>query len=272
MGEDDRAGFAAAVAAQVAAQGMDSAATRLSREWMIKTWPHQYSYHFSWLGLPVIQYPPDIVALQEIVWEVKPDLIIETGIARGGSLLLSASLLALIELAEASEAGEMLDPSTPVRHVLGIDIDVRPHNRLAIESHPLWSRISMIEGSSTAPDTISAVRERAAAAERVMVFLDSNHSHEHVLAELNAYAPLVTPGSYCVVFDTFIEDMPADMFSDRPWGCSDNPKTAVREYLASHPEFAADRAIDGKLLISVAPEGYLRRNAHSPSAYIVDNL
>ncbi len=154
----------------------------------------------------------------------------------------------------------MVDPSAPGRHVIGIDIDVRPHNRAAIESHPLASRISMIEGSSTAPEVVAEVRERAADAERVLVLLDSNHTHQHVLAELHAYAPLVSSGSYCVVFDTIIEDMPNGTYPDRPWGPGDNPKTAVREYLASHPEFTVDRVIDGQLLISVAPEGYLRRS------------
>ncbi len=260
MQMDDRRTFAETCAEQVLAQGADERVRAVTHEWMVATQPHGYSYHFSWLGLPVIQYPPDIVAMQELIWKVKPDLVIETGIARGGSLLLSASVLALLDLADASEAREMLDPSAPRRHVLGIDIDVRPHNRDAIESHPLASRISMIEGSSIAPEVIAEVQEQAAGAERVMVFLDSNHTHEHVLAELDAYAPLVSAGSYCVVFDTIIEDMPDDTYPDRPWGRGDNPKTAAREYLASHPEFTVDRAIDGQLLISVAPEGYLRRS------------
>ncbi len=260
MQTDDRREFAESCAEQVLAQGADERVRAATHEWMIATQPHQYSYHFSWLGLPVIQYPPDIVAMQELIWKVKPDLVIETGIARGGSLLLSASVLALLELSDASEAGEMLDPSAPRRHVLGIDIDIREHNRRAIESHPLASRISMIEGSAIAPEVIGEVWKRAAGAERVMVFLDSNHTHEHVLAELHAYAPLVSSGSYCVVFDTFVEDMPAEMFPDRPWGPGNNPKTATREFLASNPEFSVDHTIDNQLLISVAPGGYLRRS------------
>ncbi len=234
MQTDDREAFAAVCADQVHAQGSDERVRAATHEWMVATQPHQYSYHFSWIGLPVIQYPPDIVAVQVLIWKVKPDLCIETGIARGGSLLLSASVIvALIELADAAEEGEMVDPSAPGRHVIAIDIDVRPHNRAAIESHPLSSRFSMIGGSSIGPDVIAKVRERAADAERVLVLLDSNHTHEHVLAELHAYAPLVSPGSCCVVFDTIIEDMRADTYPDRPWGHGDNPKSAVREYLAS---------------------------------------
>ncbi len=260
METDDREAFTASCTEQIRAQGSDERVRAATHEWMVATQPHQYSYHFSWLGLPVIQYPPDIVAVQELIWKIKPDLIIETGIARGGSLLLSASVLALIELADAAEAGEMVDPSAPSRHVIGIDVDIREHNRAAIESHPLASRILMIEGSSTAPEVVAEVRERASDAERVLVFLDSNHTHEHVLAELHAYAPLVSFGSYCVVFDTIIEDMPGDTYPDRSWGPGDNPKTAAREYLASHPEFTVDRTIDNQLLISVAPEGFLKRH------------
>jgi cephalosporin hydroxylase len=258
-GTDDREAFKAASAAQIAAQGADVAVQKATRDWMVATQPHLHSYHFSWLGLPIIQYPPDIVAVQELIWAVRPDLVIETGIARGGSLLLSASVLALLELAEAADAGTMLDPASPRRRVVGIDIDVREHNRAAIERHPLASRITMIEGSSIAPDTIAQVRDFVTRSERVMVFLDSNHTHDHVLAELEAYAPFVSPGSYCVVFDTIIEDMPAGTYPDRPWGPGDNPKTAARTYLASHPEFTVDHSMDNKLLISVAPEGYLKR-------------
>ncbi len=272
MQTDDRDAFAAACAEQIHAQGTDNRVRAASCEWMLATLPHQYSYHFSWLGLPVIQYPPDIVAVQELIWKVQPDLIIETGIARGGSLLLSASVLALIELADAADAGESVDPSFPSRHVIGIDIDVRPHNRAAIESHPLASRISIIEGSSIAPEVVVQVRKRAADAERVMVFLDSNHTHDHVLAELIAYAPLVSSGSYCVVFDTIIEDMPAGTYPDRPWGPGDNPMTAVREYLTLHPDFSVDRSIDEQLLITVAPHGYLLRQVDFNSKQVNDEI
>jgi cephalosporin hydroxylase len=219
----------------------------------------QYSYNFTWLGRPIIQYPQDMVAMQELVWLVRPDLIIETGIAHGGSLILSASLLALLDLCEAAERGETLDARRSRRQVLGIDIDIRAHNRAAIEAHPLASRIRMIEGSSIAPEVIGQVHAVAARHERVLVCLDSNHTHEHVLAELEAYAPLASVGSYCVVFDTVIEHLPPGSFPDRPWDRGNNPLTAVREYLKGHPEFEIDSDIPHKLLITVAPDGYLRR-------------
>jgi cephalosporin hydroxylase len=209
----------------------------------------KYSYNFFWLGRPIIQYPQDMVAMQEIVWAVKPDLIIETGIAHGGSLIFFASMLELNAACLGRKDAE----------VLGVDIDIRAHNREAIETHPMFKRISMIEGSSVEPAIIELVRAKASGKESVLVCLDSNHTHEHVLAELQAYAPLTTVGSYCIVFDTNIEDMPADMFPDRPWGPGNNPKTAVCEYLKSHPEFEIDKNIQHKLLITVAPDGYLKR-------------
>jgi cephalosporin hydroxylase len=219
----------------------------------------KYSYNFSWQGRPIIQYPQDMVAMQELIWSIKPDLIIETGIAHGGSLILSASLLAQLDMCDAIEAGEKIDPKISRRKVLGIDIDIRTHNRAAIEVHPMASRIQMIQGSSIALDTIEQVRSVASNYSRVLVCLDSNHTHEHVMAELEAYAPLTSKGSYCVVFDTVIEDMPKEMFPDRPWGPGDNPKTAVWAYLKTHPEFAIDKSIQHKLMITVAPDGYLKR-------------
>jgi cephalosporin hydroxylase len=240
--------------------GMLSEMPSLSMAWMLRAGlGGNYSYNFNWLGRPIIQLPQDIVALQELIWRVKPDLIIETGIAHGGSLILSASMLTLLDYCDAIERGAMLDPKTPRRRVLGLDIDIRAHNRAAIESHPISNRIDMIEGSSIDPIIIAQVQDIASGYERVLVCLDSNHTHEHVLSELEAYAPLVSPGSYCVVFDTLIEDMPAGVFSDRPWGPGDNPKTAVWEYLKTHPEFEIDKRINHKLLISVAPDGYLKR-------------
>jgi len=209
----------------------------------------RYSYNFSWLGRPIIQYPQDMVAMQELIWSIQPDLIIETGIAHGGSLIFSASMLELNAI--CGGPGDAL--------VLGVDIDIRPHNRQAIEAHPLSRRIEMIQGSSVASDVVDQVRARAAGRRRILVCLDSNHTHDHALAELEAYAPLVSVGSCCVVFDTIVEDLPGELSSDRPWGPGNNPKTAVREYLRSHPEFEVDRQIERKLQITVAPEGYLRR-------------
>lgn len=230
-----------------------------SNEWIILANHKKYSYHFSFLGRPIIQYPQDMVAMQELIWAVKPDLIIETGIAHGGSLIMSASMLALLDMCEAIESGAVLDPKSSKRKVLGLDIEIRQHNREAIEAHPMASRIQMIQGSSIAPEVIEQVRTVAKSYQRVLVCLDSNHTHEHVLAELKAYAPLTSIGSYCVVFDTIVEDMPKAMFPDRPWGPGDNPKTAVWEYLKTHPEFEIDKSITNKLLITVAPDGYLKR-------------
>lgn len=208
----------------------------------------KYSYNFAWLGRPIIQYPQDMIAMQEIIWEIKPDLIVETGIAHGGSLIFYASILELVAACTGSE-GE----------VIGIDIDIRPHNRKAIEEHPMYKRIGMIQGSSIAPDVIAQVVAKAQGKQRILVCLDSNHTHDHVLAELEAYAPLTTVGSYCVVFDTVVEDMPKELSGDRPWGPGNNPKTAVFEYIGAHSEFEIDRSIQNKILITVAPEGYLKR-------------
>jgi cephalosporin hydroxylase len=231
----------------------------LTKDWMIHSFKNRYMYNFSSMGRPIIQTPIDMVAMQEIIWEVKPDLIIETGIAHGGSLIFSASLLAQLDLCDAIESGVMLDPKNSKRKVLGIDIDIRAHNRAAIEAHPMTSRIQMIQGSSIASDIIAQVQAIAANYSSVLVCLDSNHTHEHVQAELQAYAPLTSVGSYCVVFDTIVEDLPDDMFPDRPWGPGNNPKTAVWEYLKFHPEFEIDKSIQQKLLITVAPDGYLKR-------------
>ena len=251
--------FRAEGAAEIAAQGQDHHMAALSRSWMGRAFTLKYPYHFEWMGRPIIQFPQDIVAVQELIWQVKPDLVIETGIAHGGSLILSASMLALIDLSEAIERGTPIDPKLSKRKVLGLDIDIRAHNRAAISRHPMASRIEMIEGSAIAPEVIAKVRTAAERYKRILVFLDSMHSHAHVLAELEAYAPLVSVGSYCVVFDTVIEDMPADSFPDRPWHKGDNPKTAVRTYLNGHPEFEVDKSIDRKLLITAVTDGFLRR-------------
>lgn len=241
--------FEAEVAQRVAANETNLTLKKDAQNLMNSSIRAGYSYNFSWMGRPVIQYPQDLVAMQEIIWRVQPDLIIETGIAHGGSLIFSAAMLEL-----NAACGGPADAK-----VLGLDIDIRAHNRQAIEAHPMSRRISMIEGSSTAPEVIEQVRRFASGKKSVLVCLDSNHTHAHVLAELEAYAPLATVGSYCVVFDTIVEDLPKEMYPDRPWGPGDNPKTAVHEYLKTHPEFEIDRAVDNKLMISVAPDGYLKR-------------
>jgi cephalosporin hydroxylase len=251
--------FRQEVAASISKMGNDTDLQALSRIWARQISPLRYSHNFSWLGRPIIQLPQDTVMLQELVWEVKPDLIIETGIAHGGSLILSASMLALLDICDAIETGASLSPRQSHRKVLGIDIDIRAHNRAVIEAHPMASRIQMIQGSSIAPQIIGQVEQVAMSHERIMVCLDSNHTHDHVLAELKAYAPLTSVGSYCVVMDTLIEDMPADIFPDRPWCPGNSPKTAVWEYLKTHTEFQIDKSIQHKLLITVAPDGYLKR-------------
>lgn len=233
----------------IASLGGDEALRAIANAFIRSSSRHRYTYNFKWLGRPVIQLPQDIVAMQEIIWEVKPDLIVETGIAHGGSLIFYASMLEL-----NAACGGPVDSE-----VVGVDIDIRAHNREAIVAHPLSKRITMIEGSSIESAVIDRVKSRAATKQRILVCLDSNHTHAHVLAELEAYAPLTSVGSYCVVFDTVVEDMPKELFPNRSWGPGDNPKTAVREYLKAHPEFEIDKLIDNKLMISVAPEGYLKR-------------
>jgi cephalosporin hydroxylase len=244
---------------RVANYGLDKAWQELSSRWLHRAFEHRYMYNFGWLGRPIIQMPNDMVVLQELIWQIKPDLIVETGIAHGGSLIFSASMLALLDMCDAIDAGEKIDPKISRRKVLGIDIDIRAHNRAAIEVHPMASRIQMIHGSSIAPEIVEQVRALAANYSRVLVCLDSNHTHEHVLAELHAYAPLTGKGSYCVVFDTIVEDLPKEMFPDRPWGPGNNPKTAVWEFLKTHSEFEIDKSIQNKLLITVVPDGYLKR-------------
>lgn len=251
--------FEQEVAARLAAvpgnQPLQAAAQGFLRESIAA----RYSYNFFWLGRPIIQYPQDMAAMQEIVWQVRPDVIVETGIAHGGSLILSASLLALLDYCDALEAGEVLDPAKPKRRVVGVDIDIRAHNRAAIEAHPMANRITMIQGSSIDDGIVALVRDAVGDAKRVLVCLDSNHTHDHVLGELAAYAPMVTPGSYCIVFDTVVEDLPKELSFDRPWGPGANPKTAVHQWLPDHPDFEIDRSWDAKLIVSVAPDGFLRR-------------
>lgn len=228
---------------QIVRMAADANVSALARNFFNATCQFRYSYNFSWLGRPIIQYPQDIIALQEIIWQVKPGLIFETGIAHGGSLIFSASMLELL-------GGDGM--------VLGVDVDIRQHNRVEIEKHPLARRIKMIQGSSTDQSVAQKVYEVARAHKRILVVLDSNHTHEHVVRELELYSPLVTKGSYLVVFDTVVEDMPAEFFADRPWSKGNNPKTAVLEFLKHNRRFEIDREIENKLLITVAPSGYLK--------------
>ena len=209
----------------------------------------RYSYNFKWMGRPIIQYPQDIVAVQELIWDIKPDLIIETGVAHGGSAVFFASLLELNALSGGPKDAE----------VWCIEIDLRAHNREAILAHPMYPRLRIFDGSSLDKKIAQEVSQKASQCERVMVILDSNHTHDHVLGELNLYASLVSVGSYCVVFDTVIEDLEGVEFVDRPWGRGNNRKTAVAEFLKTNSDFVVTKDIDDKLLISAAPGGYLKR-------------
>ena len=225
--------------------GKDNEFIKKSRQWLFHSIKHEYSYHFEWLGLPIIQYPQDIIAYQEIIWNVKPDLIIETGIARGGSLILFASMLQLIGKGQ----------------VLGIDIDIKKENLKKIETHFLKKRIKMIQGSSIDKNIIKQVKKVAKNKKKIIVVLDSNHTHEHVLKELEYYSQFVKKGSYLIVFDTLIEDIPQRIMkkSKRPWGKGNNPKTAIKEFLKTSNRFKIDKEIENKLLITVAPDGYLKK-------------
>ena len=215
----------------------------ISERWFLESCKYKYSYNFSWLGRPIIQYPQDMVAMQEIIWKVNPDLIIETGIAHGGSIIFYASILDLL-----GGNGQ----------VLGIDIDIRRHNRIKIERHPMFKRIKMMEGDSIDKHVMDAVYRFARWKERVILVLDSNHTHAHVFKELTMYSPLVKRDSYIVVFDTVIENMPDKYFSNRPWKKGNSPNTAICDFLKTNNRFRVDREIQSKLLVTVAPDGYLK--------------
>ena len=240
---DDRAQFEQDKQAAALRMAEDSALQRRALDVLIQSDQHNWSYQWSWLGLPIIQMPPDVIAVQEIIWNLRPQVIVETGVARGGSLIFYASILQLI--------GE--------GKVIGIDIDIRPHNRAAIEGHPLAKRIELIQGSSVGADVMAEVKSRIPAGARVMVILDSNHTHEHVLEELKLYGPLVTKGQFLIVADTVVEQIPTQAHRPRPWGPGDNPATALDAFLAGSREFERDAFINAKLLISSSPGGYLRR-------------
>ena len=244
----------------------------LTNVWIREVMRNSYAHNFTWLGRPVIQTPQDIYAIQELIWKIKPDLVIETGIAHGGSLVLSASVLAMIELAEAYDQKSLLDPRNPKRKVIGVDIDIRPHNKELIEKHPLNGYIEMVEGSSIDKGVIEIVKEKSKKYKKIMVMLDSNHTHEHVYQELKAYAPLVTAGSYCIVWDSSVEDLPEGFIKDRPWGKGSNPKTAIFEFLkelkknqhrmskSEFLDFQIDKDIESKIMITAATDGFLKRN------------
>lgn len=268
MNEDES--FRNEVAANLRALGADAALHDVAQDFLLRAVGHRYAYNFSWMGRPIIQIPQDIYAVQELIWQIRPDVVIETGVAHGGSLILSASLLAMLDYADAAQRGGVLDPKRSTRKVVGVDIEIRPHNRRAIEAHPMAHLIQLVEGSSTAPEVVAQVRA-AARGKKTLVMLDSNHTHAHVLDELRAYGPLVSEGSYCVVWDTGVEHLPPGFVTNRPWGPGDNPLTAARAYLREIAEhavldadgnrvaFEVDQSMDHKLLVSAGPEGFLRR-------------
>jgi cephalosporin hydroxylase len=263
--------FAEFVRRNIEGIGGDVGFKGLSQAWVRECIRHNYAQNFTWLGRPVIQVPQDLYAVQELIWACRPDLIIETGIAHGGSLVMSASMLALLDYCDAVQAGGVLDPKASLRKVVGVDIDIRAHNRAAIDAHPMRHKIHAIQGSSIASEIAEQVAAKAQGHERVMVFLDSNHTHDHVLEELELYAPYVSRGCYCVVWDTGVEDLPEEMCADRPWGKGNNPKTAVREYMrrltvegrkardGKSLRFEYDRTIEHKIAITASPDGFLRR-------------
>ena len=263
--------FEALVKKNIAGLGSDQDFRGLTNIWVRECIRHRYAQNFKWLGRPIIQVPQDIYAVQELVWQIKPDLIIETGIAHGGSLILSASMLALLDYCDAIASNQTLKLTESYRRVIGIDVDIRAHNRTAIEAHPMAHLIELVQGSSIDTDVVEKIKERALSFSRIMLFLDSNHTHEHVLAELNAYAPLVSQGSYCVVWDSGVEDLPDGFVQDRPWGKGNNPKTALFEYLNTLKKtnsqgadgqplrFEIDKDIEHKIMITASTDGFLRR-------------
>ena len=242
---DDSKQFKREVDTYIKMQGKDIALHEMSTRWLEQVGKYKYSYMFSWLGRPIIQFPQDIIAMQELIWEIKPDLIIETGVARGGSVIFYASMLELL-----GNGGK----------VIGIDIDIREHNRREIESHPMYKNVHLIEGSSTCDEIVQSVIDyiKLNKCENILVALDSNHTHEHVLHELRLYSPFVKKDGYIVVFDTVIEDLPNDYYHDKPWNKYDNPKTAVWAFLEENDRFEIDKKMNAKLLISVALDGYLK--------------
>lgn len=231
----------------------------ISKNWIQEAGKNKWSYNFRWMDHPAIQFPNDAWVMQEIIWDIKPDLIIECGIAHGGSIVYYASILALLDMADSIANNKHMNPNKPTRKVLGIDVDIREHNRRKIEKNPFINWIELKEGSSIDKNVVDWVHHYASSFDKVLVILDSNHTHDHVLGELNAYASLVSTSSYCVVFDTIIEDMPSELSSDRPWGPGNNPKTAVKQFLRTNKHFKIDYKISDKLQITVAPEGFLRR-------------
>ena len=254
--------FKKEVKKEIEAQGKDKKILKLTKKWMERAQELKYSYHFEWMGRPIIQHPQDMIATQQLIWDIKPDLIIETGIARGGSLIFYASLLELI-----SQSGK-----NKKAKVLGVDIEIRKNNLNYIKKHSMFKRINLFEGSSTDKKIYKKIYNFSKKYKKVMVFLDSNHTEKHVLDELEIYAKLVSKNSYCVVFDTLIDDFPLVCGKNRPWGKNNNPKSALNKYLKKirkkphfdlnnrKIDFKIDSSIDNQILISVSRGGFLKRS------------
>jgi len=243
--KDDRLEFEARKKEMSIALGKDDAVFRQALDTLVSLDKYDYSYLWSWMGLPIIQMPADVMATQEVIWATKPDVIIETGVARGGSMVFMAAMLQLIGKGK----------------VVGVDIDIRAHNRSAIESHPMASRIELIEGPSTSVETMDRVRAAIPAGASVMVVLDSDHSRDHVLDELRHYAPLVTEGQYIVVADTLLGRCePSQVPTKRSQILlpGDEPLAALHAYLKETTRFEFDEVINGKLVLSSSPGGYVR--------------
>ena len=242
---DDRSTFESHKREMCLALGKDKFAFKLSMDIIAALDRYDYSYLWSFMGLPIIQMPADVMATLEVIWENKPDIIIETGVARGGSVVMMAAMLKLIGKGK----------------VIGVDIDIRAHNRNAIETHPLAPFVELIEGPSTAADTISRVSAAIPRGASVMVVLDSDHSRDHVLDELRTYAPFVTAGQFCVVADTLLGYVTPDQTPtkrSKVWLPGDEPLAAVKIYQQETDHFVADEAVNGKLVMSSSPGGYLR--------------
>ena len=223
----------------------DAELKQKSLDWMLHADKYKYTYNFTWMGRPIIKYPQDIVIMQELIWKVRPDLIIETGIAHGGSIIFSSSMMELL-----GNGGK----------VIAVDIDIRKHNREEIEKHPMMKNIRMLEGSSVDEKIVQQIGEYAKNFKKVMVVLDSNHSHDHVLRELEMYTPLVSMDSYILLPDTFVEFFPKGYVTDRPWDVGNNPYTAMEAFLKTTDQFIKDEEVTNKLLITEAfGGGYLRR-------------
>lgn len=242
---DDRELFLENIKKKSLSLGLDDDIFKKSKDLIYDLDVYDYNYLWTWMGVPIIQLPADIMATQEVIWKTKPDIIIETGVARGGSLIFMASILEIIGKGK----------------VIGVDIDIRKHNRDSIEAHPLSKRINLVEGGSVDTDILAEVRSHIRKDSKVMVVLDSDHSRSHVLNECRAYGPMVTQGCYLVVADTLVghvEEKDAPTNRSKLWFKGNDPLSATNDYLKENDRFEIDDEINGKLVLSSSPGGYLK--------------